>query len=589
MHSKDDTPSLQRSGFAAAAAHWQWLLLPAIIAGTWLRLWSISGQVLLDDEWHSLNFVLDKSFLAVLTGGGLGANCIPLNCYAWLLLHTAGWSEPLLRAPSLICGIAALAVLPLLVARLWGRLTGTVFAYLLAAAPCVIFYSRVFRPYSIVLFSGFTALLSFFLWSREGKRSWMALYVLSGFTAIFHHLYASIPVLTPLLVAFSVRVAGLMPGKIFTRLARLPVPELGRIVYAGLAIALLCVVLIFPAYLSNPWWRSVFGRSSPPDLHTLWGYLSLLSGTHWALLKVLFLALAGCGAVFLVRKDTVSGGSILCCEILYFVYLYVSRQDDINSPILVARFGIILFPVALLLVSTAVASFAEATRVRRFGKAPFAALALAGLATIAAASPLPHIYRQPNNFTNQSAYQYSYEPTDWSLSRERDLVKGFRMKKSDIPRLYFSLAGRTDVPGIVEFPMLIGDHFNQYYYYQLFHRKRVAAGYIPEIKFPPLASKDEFVYGDTPVDYVMSRVPPALRARVRFRNLVSLTDAESLGRRCRDWLLIVHKDPFFEMFPALFARQPNGSPSSGLLIQFLKSRYAQPDTETDQLAVWRIR
>ena len=42
---------------------WLTLALPFILVGTILRLWGIGQQILVDDEWHSLNFVLGKSFL----------------------------------------------------------------------------------------------------------------------------------------------------------------------------------------------------------------------------------------------------------------------------------------------------------------------------------------------------------------------------------------------------------------------------------------------------------------------------------------------------------------------------------------------
>ena len=56
---------------------WTWALPAAL--GIFLRLFALPGQVLVDDEWHSLNFVLGKSFFSVLTTHGLGANCIPQN------------------------------------------------------------------------------------------------------------------------------------------------------------------------------------------------------------------------------------------------------------------------------------------------------------------------------------------------------------------------------------------------------------------------------------------------------------------------------------------------------------------------------
>ena len=43
----------------------------------------------------------------------------------------------------------------------------------------------------------------------------------------------------------------------------------------------------------------------------------------------------------------------------------------------------------------------------------------------------------PNSFTNQSAFQYSYKPFDWSRSRlVRDLTPFPLMDSSAVPALY---------------------------------------------------------------------------------------------------------------------------------------------------------
>ena len=163
------TPPFRSPGFARA-----WPFIPPVLVGLFLRIWGLSGQVLLDDEWHSLNFVQDKSFLGVLGTHGIGANCIPQNLINWLWLHGAGWSETLLYLPSVLGAGAGLLLFPALVARFAGRAAALFFAWLLAISPCLIFYSRIVRPYSLVLFFGFLALTCLALWTREGKPRWLA-------------------------------------------------------------------------------------------------------------------------------------------------------------------------------------------------------------------------------------------------------------------------------------------------------------------------------------------------------------------------------------------------------------------------------
>ena len=43
-----------------------------LTVGVFLRCWAWSSQMLLDDEWHALNFVLNRSFADVLLQQGMG-------------------------------------------------------------------------------------------------------------------------------------------------------------------------------------------------------------------------------------------------------------------------------------------------------------------------------------------------------------------------------------------------------------------------------------------------------------------------------------------------------------------------------------
>ena len=54
--------------------------------GAALRLWMLESQLLLDDEWHGINYVIGQPLAYVFTHQGLGANSIPMNgCFftAW--------------------------------------------------------------------------------------------------------------------------------------------------------------------------------------------------------------------------------------------------------------------------------------------------------------------------------------------------------------------------------------------------------------------------------------------------------------------------------------------------------------------------
>src|SRR6185369_4058817 len=90
------------------------LLAGAVLLGAALRLHGIRDQLLLSDEWHALHAAALLPVRELLRLVTLGATSIPMNVYSRLLLDGPGWSELGLRLPSLLAGLAALVLFPLL-------------------------------------------------------------------------------------------------------------------------------------------------------------------------------------------------------------------------------------------------------------------------------------------------------------------------------------------------------------------------------------------------------------------------------------------------------------------------------------------
>ena len=567
-------PPFRLPGFARA-----WPFLPPVLVGVFLRAWGLSGQILLDDEWHSLNFVQDKSFLEVLGTHGIGANCIPQNLINWLWLHAGGWTEMRLFLPSVLCAVAGLLLFPVLVARLAGRTVALFFAWLLAISPCLAFYSRIVRPYSMVLFFGFSALTCLALWTREGKSRWLLAYALSGFVAIYFHLYAALPLLAALgalglLVLFGPR-----------RRADAPWISVRALIGAGLLLAGLALVFLGPAHVRNPWWLHAQGVSRVTAAG-LWEFLSLLAGTRFAASKLAFAALAALGLREWFRKDLSIGALFAAAWVAYFGWLAIATQDGMHAAIQLARYGIILFPLAMLQAATAL----EALLARRFPVRPpafRAALGLLAIAGLLAGSPLWRTCKTPNNFMHHSAFQDSYAAFDESRSRLRQLTPFPQMPRERLHGFYFSAAAAA-APGLVEYPMYVGDAFNLHWYAQHFHRKPVAIGYVPDVSFPPLPYGNEFTYGAAPLDHVFGRIGAlGWTGRLRFRNLVSLADPDRLRRDFPGWLLVVHRDVLRETLE-LESATVEFIPPAGLAAQ-LTDALGAPVLSDDRLMVWRIR
>ena len=161
-------------------------LISAFIVGFFLRWYLLRDQIFSNDEWHSLFYVIGKSPLWLFTHFSIpGATCVPLNVYTWAVGATFGWSEMLLRLPSLVCGILCVVVCPWLAREIIGARRAAWLALLLAISPQLIFYSRISRPYSAVAFLGFTSLLLAARWARSGDRRTAAFFVIAAVLAVY--------------------------------------------------------------------------------------------------------------------------------------------------------------------------------------------------------------------------------------------------------------------------------------------------------------------------------------------------------------------------------------------------------------------
>ena len=137
--------------------------VPIFILAAFLRLYMLPGQILIDDEWHGIAFIFGKTFWEALTAFNPLNNSSPiLTAYTLLLYRTLGISEMLLRIPVVLAGLASLIILPWSVKKIFGTRVALIFSALLAISPFLIFYSRFFRAYILImLFSSGVCCLSF--------------------------------------------------------------------------------------------------------------------------------------------------------------------------------------------------------------------------------------------------------------------------------------------------------------------------------------------------------------------------------------------------------------------------------------------
>jgi hypothetical protein len=517
-------------------------LTAALLTGFFLRWYLLKDQVFADDEWHGLYYVIGKSPVWLLTHFSIpGATCIPLNFYSWALGASVGWSEMMLRLPSLICGLLCVLVIPLLAKDIIGPRRAAWLALLLAISPTLIFYSRICRPYSAVVFFGFSALLLAARWMQTGGLRNGIFFAVAGALAIYFHLFAIVTVAAPVLAAiiYFLRAYLLKIPK-----AGLTGPPLRHWIVVAAVMAGLSAILLLPALI-----HSLHGTfftialAGTFKLRSLPQAAMLISGTGQPVLAALFWIALIAGAVGQCHRNPRFGWMLVSLYPLYALALIVSRPESVQAPIVLVRYSISLVPVSLLFVACGIQTALEAIAARTtLRSAPQALIAFACVGALALAGPLPQCYVAPNNFTNSDAYQQHYGRIDWSHSFQSDFTPvdyplNTVIRADEVSPFYEMLADHPDGRPIVEYPMLIGDHFNPLYYYQHFHRRPVIVGYTTDMTLPLGLARGN-IYGNTYIDQVLSLVKDT--SRLRFRNLVSMDDLAVMRLRNAEYI-ILHK------------------------------------------------
>jgi hypothetical protein len=556
----------------------------AFVAGLILRLYLFTDQVLIDDEWHGLYYTIGKSPLWLLTHFSIpGATCIPLNFYTWALGATVGWSESMLRLPSIAAGLLCLAIGPWLARELIGRRCAALLALLLAISPMMIFYSRISRPYSLVAFLSFASILLAARWRQSGRLRDVLLFIAAAALAVYFHLFAVVAVVVPFLVTLVVHIHARWRKM---SLAAVAGPPMRHWFAAAATIACITAILVLPALIASL--RSTFFKVAlTGNLH--WKSIPeaamLFAGTGQPVLALLFWASAVAGAFEVCRRAPWFGAVIISLYPLHAIALILSRPDAAQSAIVLARYCIPLLPVSLLLVACGVYAILDGigARVVLRPALPVAAV-MGGIAALGLAGPLPQCYVPPNNFTSHGVYQHRYGIIDWRLSFYSDFTpSGFpfitTIRVDEVAPFYRQLGERPDSAPIVEYPMAIGDHFNPLYYYQHFHRRPVIVGYSTTVA-NSRALPEGNIFGDIYIDEVLSLVRDP--ARLRFRNSVAMEDLATMRARGAQYI-ILHK-----RFEAQLAGVLAPTPNLERLGRLYREKLGPPVYQDSFIAVFRL-
>ncbi|HEV2978625.1 MAG TPA: hypothetical protein VG425_13675 [Casimicrobiaceae bacterium] len=370
-----------------------------------MRLDQILSQVLIDDEWHAVHEVLQRTPAAMFVDFGWADYSIPLGILDWYEARWFGLSEIVLRAPMLACGLATLVVLPLYVAPRVGRATASVFAVLLAISPLLIIYSRMARPYAITLLLGWIAhgaLVRYHASPRGHTRAGLV-YGTAATLALWLHPIVGPFVLAPLLwEALQLRHAA---GAADRR------RRLLRLASVALPTSLAIAVLLLPPMVAHP--ESLLGKSGVdvPNLGTLVGvwYAWLGTGYTGALVICLALAAYGAGEIWRALPEAHTGSLGIALTLLAVM---LTRPAWSANPATLARYLLPFLP--LLLLAVAAGAIKAARRIATPGTAARRVLA-AGMAALPCAalafeSPLAPMLQYPSTQTLGLVYYMDFRP-----------------------------------------------------------------------------------------------------------------------------------------------------------------------------------
>jgi hypothetical protein len=564
----------------------------AFVLGTALRLYAIDTQILIDDEWHGMAFVAGKSYLEIFSTYNPHDNTSPLlKSYAAGLLDTVGWSEIGLRAPALLAGIASLLVFPLGARRVVGDRAAVLFAFLVALSPFLVFYSRMTRTYSPLALVSFAVFLAWLAWMETARRRWAIGFVALSLVAIVLHPVAAVAAFVPMGLAAGIALVEQVEGEKRPRLRI--APGIRPVLITGAVLAASTVVILVPVLRVGaelPWLSS----------HLTWDVLphaaSLASGTASPWVTLGFAATTIAGFVALAHTRALLAATIAGTALAYAVAIGVARPQGIEQAIVLLRYAMPLVPVALMLAACGIdraLAVPESQLGPRTGRAVSGVLAAAGFALLFLAGPLPETYAMPNNFTNHSTFQGSYERHSWAQSDARHVYPDPILSAARVPAFYRTIATDEAVDAIVEYPYDICNYNSVFYFFQHFHRKRVVAGYSTDARlagYQPHPAPDSpavpFQVSMLTADWILAT--GADPERLVFRNMVNVADPGALVRSGADYLVLHRSLDALAILEAGYDHAVVDYEGVPLLAELYQKNWGSPVFEDGTIVVFRI-
>jgi len=472
-----------------------WLASGLILAvGALLRFYRTGAQVIIDDEWHALNAVQDHGYAWIFTHLSRADHSIPLTLFYEWLSRGPGLNEWWMRLPSMLAGVALIAVFPVL-ARPWLRRNEALpAAGLIAISPFLVFYSRIARPYALLALLGSTAILLAWRWWRGGgprcALGWAACTVLAAW-------------LNPVSLATTLApFAWIGPAALARTLRNGDWRPLLRAAAWGGSMLLLTGALLYAPLSGDLPSLLVKSGVDRPNAETAIVMLSLYSGTGRNWLVALVLLAVAAGWLSLWRRDRATAGYLALVAALAMVAVSLSGAEWIHQAIVPGRYLIGLLPIYLALAAIALAQLATLLGNRLPGVTAAGPMAAGGLmVALVLLGPVPSWDLRHSQFVGHLANQYDYQAS----RNPYQAVFGSYVADS-----FYADIAREHPAGdavVVEAPWHLESFWNPLILNQAVHRQQVRVGFINGVCAEPF-------YGEIRAD----------ATGMAFRNFVRLQD-----------------------------------------------------------------
>jgi hypothetical protein len=515
----------------------------ATVLGLWLRAWGVTGQVVLDDEWHAIHKLVASTYGEIFNTFGLADHSIPLTLFYKYMAGTIGLAEGRLRILQIICGVA---LVPVCAWVAWGatrdRAAAALFAFLVAGAPFLVMWSRFARPYSVSLLFAVLAVASIWRWRARRSGLMAASAALTAMTCAWFHPLAGIYPALACLFVFVEDVRATSRG--------MPRPwrkSLGL----GLLVAASMSALLLGPLLNDPEALRAKAGGDRPDFNTYEWMLALVWGGLPTPAYAIALAIAAWGWIATWRRDRPLASFLAVMALAPAAILTITGAVWIHGGGTFLRYQLPLLPLVLFMGSAGGVDLARRAGRRHDEGAAWIAVVVLSVGYLAATPAIAQVARLGTWYAHVDFHwDYRHRWADYKRAA----------KEFDPPDFYRQLGAMA--PGtIVEAPYVWEAPYNPLAYYSTYHHQREVFGLIHDL----------CKQGDR-----IGEVPPNDR-RFRFRRFVDIGNPRAV-RATGARYLIFNRD-----LPTRFA------PQRDTCVAKLTGLYGPPRQMDARVVVWELQ